>query len=449
MRVLLANKDNVKQLIILGNGFDLQCGIKTTYSSFIEYVLTNKYKSYLEQLSQNNLTAIESFEKYVQNLVNCYNDDLLIDSSLNVTWSFFPKINIWYIIFLYEKINQSANWSSVEDIIKRYVKTSDMPMAKFTEFLSDAVFIRAFHKVRKSAYYMEQKTLENFARLIVCHLFRRINDVKIIKLNSLIEQIESYEKIFNTNNSKDNLDKIEQNNLPKVQNLITEILLSELNDLEDDFQDFLQNQLADHLEYSQNVSNTLYEIAKTNNHELNYNIFNFNYTVPWKKDKRLFPKLKSYINVHGEMKADNSIMNNIIFGIDSIGLDPIKHEYRFTKAYRTLELYTDYNYLAESTEKIFTKDIVVIKFYGHSLTEADYSYFQHIFDLYDLYNSSVKLIFYYSEYAGREASDIKQEQLSSISCLIEKYGETLDNKNHGKNLLTRLIQTGRLKLICI
>lgn len=34
MRVLLANKDNVKQLIILGNGFDLQCGIKTTYSSF-------------------------------------------------------------------------------------------------------------------------------------------------------------------------------------------------------------------------------------------------------------------------------------------------------------------------------------------------------------------------------------------------------------------------------
>ena len=80
MRVLLANKDNVKQLIILGNGFDLQCGIKTTYSSFIEYVLTNKYKSYLEQLSQNNLTAIESFEKYVQNLVNCYNDDLVIFS---------------------------------------------------------------------------------------------------------------------------------------------------------------------------------------------------------------------------------------------------------------------------------------------------------------------------------------------------------------------------------
>lgn len=45
-----------------------------------------------------------------------------------------------------------------------------------------------------------------------------------------------------------------------------------------------------------------------------------------------------------------------------------------------------------------------IKFYRHSLSEADYSYFQSIFDYYNLYeNNKVSLIFYYSK--GFEQTD--------------------------------------------
>ena len=69
---------------------------------------------------------------------------------------------------------------------------------------------------------------------------------------------------------------------------------------------------------------------------------------------------------------------------------------------------------------------------------------------YDLYNNQeLALIFYYSVYDNGIAEQIEQNQMLAISRLIEKYGQTMDNQNHGKNLLTRLIQTNRLKLIRI
>ncbi|EFW89333.1 hypothetical protein [Streptococcus equinus] len=61
----------------------------------------------------------------------------------------------------------------------------------------------------------------------------------------------------------------------------------------------------------------------------------------------------------------------------------------------------------DKTDNIFTKDMDVIKFYGHSLARADYSYFQYIFDMYDLYNSDVKLIFYYSKIEGRTVEKVR------------------------------------------
>ena len=35
--------DKAKQLLILGNGFDLHCGLGSNYKNFLTYVITNKY----------------------------------------------------------------------------------------------------------------------------------------------------------------------------------------------------------------------------------------------------------------------------------------------------------------------------------------------------------------------------------------------------------------------
>ena len=83
--------------------------------------------------------------------------------------------------------------------------------------------------------------------------------------------------------------------------------------------------------------------------------------------------------------------------------------------------------------------LIEIKFYGHSLSEADYSYFQSIFDFYNLYNNNnVSLLFYYSK--GYEQND-------EIYRLINSYGKTFDNKDQGKNLIHKLLLENRLKIV--
>ena len=85
----------------------------------------------------------------------------------------------------------------------------------------------------------------------------------------------------------------------------------------------------------------------------------------------------------------------------------------------------------------------MIKFYGHSLASADYSYFQSIFDLVNLYSSHVRLLFFYSDYSVTAREETYQRVLN----LLSAYGETMDNEDHGKNLVHKLILEGRLSIV--
>ncbi|GGD04270.1 hypothetical protein GCM10011573_37260 [Enterococcus wangshanyuanii] len=98
--------------------------------------------------------------------------------------------------------------------------------------------------------------------------------------------------------------------------------------------------------------------------------------------------------------------------------------------------------LAKSDVKKMPKNIEQIIFFGHSLSVADYSYFQSIFDYYNIYDSDVDLIFYYVNYS----KNAFPQCLEAITKLIKRYGETLDNKDHGKNLLHKLSLECRLKV---
>ena len=95
----------------------------------------------------------------------------------------------------------------------------------------------------------------------------------------------------------------------------------------------------------------------------------------------------------------------------------------------------------------------MIKFFGHSLDFADYSYFQAIFDEVDLYESDTRLIFYYNENRRNgekgnkgEKRGVKEEMFREVNHLIAGYGESLDNKDHGRNLLHKLLLEGRLTI---
>lgn len=170
-------------------------------------------------------------------------------------------------------------------------------------------------------------------------------------------------------------------------------------------------------------------------------ILNFNYTNPWIE---LCGKAAVDVRcIHGSLADDN-----VIFGMDAHKAMEDDVARLFTKAYRILEngvhgssdvcrLAWRYDPYEENTRT------GIIQIFGHSLAAADYSYFQSIFDTVDLYGSDTRLIVYYRVY-DQEKGKIREETCLAVSRLLFAYGRTLDNIDHGRNLITRLMLEGRL-----
>ena len=134
--------------------------------------------------------------------------------------------------------------------------------------------------------------------------------------------------------------------------------------------------------------------------------------------------------------------NNPSFKNGDINYKTIGDKALFTKTYRKMILES----MRWTPDKVLKRDVDIISFYGHSLGEQDYSYFQSLFDFYSLYDSSIILEFLYSEYDNDINNSSKQldKTLRRVYLLINEYGETLTNKDHGKNLLHKLLLEGRL-----
>ena len=114
----------------------------------------------------------------------------------------------------------------------------------------------------------------------------------------------------------------------------------------------------------------------------------------------------------------------------------------FSKTYRTLQMAGDKVKILPSKE-----DPIVIKFFGHSLSEADYSYFQSIFDYYNIYeNSDSSLEFCYLDFDVKNPNKVKNDTLDAVYRLINSYGATLHNKDQGKNLMHKLFLENRIKI---
>ena len=130
-----------------------------------------------------------------------------------------------------------------------------------------------------------------------------------------------------------------------------------------------------------------------------------------------------------------------------IGIDPYYNKPGANDLYKTLgekirftKVFKRFKY----TSREELQQLNRITFFGHSLGEQDYSYFQSVFDYINLYESDVVLIFCYTEY-DKEAPIKEIDRLTQrVFKLINRYGETLTNKDHGNNLLNKLLLEGRL-----
>ena len=308
----------------------------------------------------------------------------------------------------------------------------------YDEILLNMQIVQLYKDIEKNLFYLYLMFLKK------CDL--NWNEVE----SNILPFIRDTSKIFKLK-METILGNIEKNEMYKYL-LIAKVIIKDRKNL--NFLDFIMEQLnlfekdfgnyIGSLELKGESKNKLINIFRTTCRK---KIINFNYSIFLQdlidryKDiafseieiaRRIKP-IESIVNIHGDFK-------NPIFGIDSLNSE--EQFQNFTKTSRILDNDTIENFELPKPEKLGT-----INFFGHSLSEADYSYFQSLFDYYDIYSSNIKLNFMYSEYDKNDLTRAKRETHNNVVKLMNNYGEKLENKDKGKNLLHKLLIENRIKLI--
>lgn len=308
----------------------------------------------------------------------------------------------------------------------------------YDETLLNMQIVQLYKDIEKNLFYLYLMFLKK------CDL--NWNEVE----SNILPFIRDTSKIFKLK-METILGNIEKNEMYKYL-LIAKVIIKDRKNL--NFLDFIMEQLnlfekdfgnyIGSLELKGESKNRLINIFRTTCRK---KIINFNYSIFLQdlidryKDiafseieiVRRIKSIESIVNIHGDFK-------NPIFGIDSHNTE--EQFQNFTKTSRILNNDTVGNFELPKPEKLGT-----INFFGHSLSEADYSYFQSLFDYYDIYSSNIKLNFMYSEYDKNDLTRAKRETHNNVVKLMKNYGEKLENKDKGKNLLHKLLIENRIKLI--
>ena len=384
-------KMKTDQLLIIGNGFDLACGLKSRYSDFFDSIPEEKYRD-----------------------------------------------NFWYYILdclRHRKLIESENWADIELQIFNQLKN--------IEILYKDNFIHQLDKESDSDYigyinnYLKERRVDGSKDSItpesleITYWGLVVTKKQGTDIPKTTEQALSY--LF------DHLEKLEQNfcvflfdQINKEKDTMFSKTISQ-NDFESEYNNYFtcSIKLLNHIlkAYHPNkykMSNSQDNQTETYKFHASNDILSFNYTLPVQSF--------NWYNIHGRLSS-----NNIILGInyDSLISHFTNPPIQFSKSYRILEN-------GFSSNIHLSKTIKNILFYGHGLGEADYPYFQSIFDSIDLYHGNTRLIFFWDAYDEDEKLKLHKEMLNKVVNLIEKYGQTFSNKDHGRNLLTKLKVENRI-----
>jgi lmo0469 protein len=371
-----------QELYILGNGFDLWQKLPTKYEDYFRERESRgfSYEKIIASFRGEHLISEDRIEIIEKNVLNLYNENS--SSEINK--------NLFYYYLLYKKDKEHRDWYEVESEIKPYINN-------ITEILHNRYSMKLGQNIRKNK--VDKSKVEDWYTFLVL----------------LVHEIEL---------------EAAPNSEKRYINKPINFAMEHLNLFEKDFGNYIKN-VQNKLAHS--LDNILYNDKPKK-------IINFNYTTVIKNEINKFKNIQKYptdenirsieevINIHGDYK-------NPIFGIDNQNVDESMNI--FTKTYRILSSDTIESFTLPSNKLLET-----IYFFGHSLSEADYSYFQSMFDYYSIYDSKIRLIFLYSDHDGKE----KSRQENRVVKLINDYGKTLENKDKGKNLLHKLLLENRIKI---
>lgn len=376
---------NIK--IVLGNGFDLHCGLHTKYSDY--YCKNfNKYLFIKDSLENYKNTDIFDFD---------FNTDKV--KSIN-TWDVFFALNgptdprLW-----------KRDWCDIEKLIFSSL-VSYNPNTSDPDKIAIALVSRINWNNINSLIFADRLGLNYDDRFVVEFIKNRC---KLLNLETndfygfLLKELKAFEKDFG-----EFVYKQFHNSYFETCNYGTKAFLNT---------GYLNDALftIDELCYENNLSS----------------IDSFNYSNIEKPSLR-----EKFQNINGSYA-------NPIFGVDS-KFSPDDVRYIFTKTARRID--SDmFNDTFES--KPYFENVVI---YGHSLNEADYSYFFPLFDKLNLLDSTATgiLVFAYSVYDDACKEKIEASFRKSMSTIIFEYAKSkkvsdperlLDSLSTQKRILTYML----------
>lgn len=241
---------------MIGNGFDLFCGLKTKYSDFFDKASIDDIKNWCEELKRN-----KRFLEYLDYSISNHED-------FAPTIKLSERITIWDLFFylVSKKKKEEILWCDVEDEIRKSLRTQGK------------------NKYVKSVLW------DNVLEIIFTFIYERGNYLDY-----------TYEELLCASFLKNKFSK-------KLDELMFyNYLLKELKKFEKRFGEYVKKQMEDE-KYKNNVKKTIEKLVsiKRNNQ---LSIYSFNYTC-------FFPKEFFVNNINGVLKEpifgiDSSSINNI------------------------------------------------------------------------------------------------------------------------------------------
>ena len=428
---------------------------------FIKQIVLNTFKDSIGTLQQDHKELLEEEQKRLKDIkytkwdaIFLFTFATLTDESI-IYWNDVERIIYFVITWVLEKYEEVKN-RHADDYMDDGSQDVDLYLA-FTQLFSNFEF--------EDLGYLSNMYIENEIQLYAPEYLRLIIEKQFIPKDKII-------------NSK-NIDSVAIG------------MLQSLNEFERNFSAFIVEQInkkdQGKVAYVNAASDLLSliiqpHIEKINSSivalpKVNLDILNFNYSL---NQKYILPielrqkttenwNINSFTNIHGiatnnsedEKEENKSVRNQDktpapIFGVDSHDIfgsnntsfnDP---RVIFTKSFRLLD-----NHVNDIRTTNFQDRVDVITFFGHSLSHADYSYFESIFDKYKIFDSNVKLEFYY--YPGdtkgkgeieKRTENKRQERqtMKNVVKLLTTYGETVANV-HGENIINKLMLEQRLSVL--
>lgn len=436
-------------LLIIGNGFDLNAGLDSSFSQFYN----KTYKNIDVKIDEINEIVKTSKDSALRNLFNNIEG---LEESINSMLD-EDNFNFWIAyILLQRKIPKITveNWSDIENTLSSFFEDRD---ASVVNILSNII----------DFYSCGNNTLNDIRGLLNTHLknisYTDSNDdvyiyilsIKLIMNHLSTSQKEAYKDfasfmnsiwltstpsisftIDDYNNYRKNISHKEKSILSKFKDELIKYLRIELRNFEIDLNNYLLNEVSNCDKYEETTKTQISKMAENNN----YSLLNFNYTHH-SLDGNI---CRAQNNIHGKLSDSferKDYNDNIIIGIDGENVNQSGPEYQFTKTFRVI---TQEDTEISTFENILSKSIKKIIFYGHSFSHSDYSYFENIFDFYHIEDITTDLILCYSIHSGKSDDQIKSEQLRNFSKLIDNYCQK--KPISGDSLLKMLLLNKKINL---